>query len=535
MSQPADFSSTTPANFPKSPLGWRAVLLTAVLAALCFVIPQFLLAPRPPRHPLFPYITLWDRYLPFFNRAGFHDNVFAWYALDDVLAEAWSRGDKHPLGEITPETFGKIILTSPKDLSPAQKSSLEIPSEDPLVMPLNINPYGFRGDDIAFRKKPGRLRVVAAGDSLTFGFGIPDGKTWVDGMRHELGKASTRDIEVINAGVISFDSVLGAELIRKKILPLQPDWVILGYGFNDYNFNNRSAVQGHDLFAGDYWTQQIRKRQSLAGQIGYAVGEIRLVQLAQTPLLEMSQRRRAEKPFSFDDRVHYLQSIQGKHSTSRENYEKNMDDLIAELQARQIHVLLLQSNITSPYYEEGIAALATKHNLPSLNFRQTLLAALDEDDTVDLKAPASKVLFRVEVPKSLVQDDLKVYLIGDYFSAVELGASPMNDRGENGDRVADDLIYSTEVPIAPGTLLSFRFALQSNGKVTEEFGGWRIFRRFEVRQSTTPIYHFDRLDDYTNSGFALHPLMAEICHPNVHGHAVLAKAMSETLIKQITP
>lgn len=99
-----------------------------------------------------------------------------------------------------------------------------------------INSRGFRGPEIA-SKKGKRFRIVALGESTTFGLTMrPGDKPWP-----ELLTAMIRDrlkpdrpVEVINAGVPGWDLEDNDRRLVTDILPLHPDLIISYHGYNGF-------------------------------------------------------------------------------------------------------------------------------------------------------------------------------------------------------------------------------------------------------------------------------------------------------------
>lgn len=81
-------------------------------------------------------------------------------------------------------------------------------------------------------------QIVALGDSLTFGWGVPEGMTYSDQLERMLNdrcpKEGGRRVTVNNAGIGNCNSSMEVERYKQAIRPrLKPDWVVLGYSYND--------------------------------------------------------------------------------------------------------------------------------------------------------------------------------------------------------------------------------------------------------------------------------------------------------------
>jgi lysophospholipase L1-like esterase len=102
-----------------------------------------------------------------------------------------------------------------------------------------INSLGFRGPEVTYEKKPGVLRVVCLGGSTTFDIGsVGPAQPWPEVLEAALRKRlGTQSVEVLNLGIpgaTSFDSLIDLQL---RVLPLQPDLVIVYQGHNDINYS----------------------------------------------------------------------------------------------------------------------------------------------------------------------------------------------------------------------------------------------------------------------------------------------------------
>jgi lysophospholipase L1-like esterase len=89
------------------------------------------------------------------------------------------------------------------------------------------NSLGFRGPEIG-PKQPGRIRVLALGDSMTYGLGVNDDETF----EAQLEALDPR-FEVLNSGVPGYSTVEELLLLREVGLDLDPDLVLLMFLPND--------------------------------------------------------------------------------------------------------------------------------------------------------------------------------------------------------------------------------------------------------------------------------------------------------------
>ncbi len=132
-----------------------------------------------------------------------------------------------------PDRFGEragVVSASPNDslryvLNPgAQDHGLE--------HPITINSLGFRDREYELAKPEGVQRIVALGDSITFGLGLDFDEVWPKVLEVKLGE-SGRKVEVLNLGVSGYDTGQEVAFLEYRGLDLDPDIVVLAYCVND--------------------------------------------------------------------------------------------------------------------------------------------------------------------------------------------------------------------------------------------------------------------------------------------------------------
>ncbi len=99
--------------------------------------------------------------------------------------------------------------------------------------------HGFRLPDPATeaKRRPSDRLAIAVGDSLTFGWGVPEGYTFPDQLERLLAaqcpRAGVRRVTVKNAGIGNCNTSMEFQRYQQTIRQLHPQWVILGFSFND--------------------------------------------------------------------------------------------------------------------------------------------------------------------------------------------------------------------------------------------------------------------------------------------------------------
>lgn len=75
--------------------------------------------------------------------------------------------------------------------------------------------------------------ILSVGDSLTFGLGVDNTKTWPARLEAKLRKDGYPEAQVINAGSSGATTAYGISALRFQLKRLKPDLVIYALGAND--------------------------------------------------------------------------------------------------------------------------------------------------------------------------------------------------------------------------------------------------------------------------------------------------------------
>ncbi len=109
-----------------------------------------------------------------------------------------------------------------------------------------INELGLRGPAIPASPLPGEFRVVALGDSCTFGKGVAEQDTWPRQLEGLLAAALPEGTPVVvaNLGVNGYSGRTYEQMFEDVGAGLNPDLVVVGYNLNDFP----NAIRAVDEF-----------------------------------------------------------------------------------------------------------------------------------------------------------------------------------------------------------------------------------------------------------------------------------------------
>jgi GDSL-like Lipase/Acylhydrolase family len=115
------------------------------------------------------------------------------------------------------------------------------PDADEVLMGVRVrtDAHGFRLPDPATQaqRRPGDRTIVALGDSVTFGWGAAEADTFPAQLERLLNARCPalggRRATIHNAGIGNCNTSMEVARYRARIRSLHPDWLILGYSYND--------------------------------------------------------------------------------------------------------------------------------------------------------------------------------------------------------------------------------------------------------------------------------------------------------------
>ena len=141
------------------------------------------------------------------------------------------------------ESCARTVVTLRQDLfSPAVDSSggRGTPSRD-------LGWEGFRVADPTQIPDSGLPRIVALGDSNTYGYGIQAESAWPEVLNRALRQAS-----VVNMGTLGYTSFQGYQTLRKYGDALKPAALIASFNFNDRVYVYDRKVDSEEKFTTYY-------------------------------------------------------------------------------------------------------------------------------------------------------------------------------------------------------------------------------------------------------------------------------------------
>lgn len=113
-------------------------------------------------------------------------------------------------------------------------------------VPIRLEGHGLRErPEVTTTPKPtGQVRVLCLGDSITFGWGVPEELGWVRQLENAL-RSDGRDVRTVNcgaAGTVCLDEYAAG--LQHRFVAFEPDAVVVGVCLNDLIPSSGLYVQG---------------------------------------------------------------------------------------------------------------------------------------------------------------------------------------------------------------------------------------------------------------------------------------------------
>jgi uncharacterized protein YjbI with pentapeptide repeats/lysophospholipase L1-like esterase len=161
---------------------------------------------------------------------------------------------------------------------------------------ININTEGFRGKDISPLKPDDTFRIFIIGGSTVYGTGAESDITTMPGfLQMEFDNHDTGyNVEIVNAGISGAWSFSEIQLIKNKILNLQPDMLVIFEGWNDLGRFSNVSTDESDITS---WTNTWKDRWTEICQIGHEQNFQTIITLQ--PFVGTGNKSLSEEEFSW--------------------------------------------------------------------------------------------------------------------------------------------------------------------------------------------------------------------------------------------
>ena len=407
------------------------------------------------------------------------------------------------------------------------------------VWRIALNAEGFRSDPFPAERRPGSLRIACIGDSWTFGMNVNQDESYPARVQALL-KARTRPaaVDVMNFGILGYSSFQGLQLLKTRVLDLQPDVLVIGFGMND------SDVAGYrdkdvEKPGPPRWQDRVKavtSHSEMVALLKYLAQTLRFHPKNTGDFLDASAKADQGKS---NETVNY-DTIEAWTRVSPRDYAANLHEMIALARARGARVILLDNELwaDSPY-RGVLRTMSRDEHVPLVDSLRLIAGERERIERrmemqfglapASMAAPASNASGDVPVVFRVYQDNYpvpkQVSIVGNHPSLGNFSPNTiaMHDDGTSGDERAGDRVWSYRTTLPAGTHV--RYVYTNSGAP----GKWEGLDLPHVREVSVapardggpmylPIESFGRIY-----------MQADNWHPDAAGYDLIARAVVDLL------
>jgi len=320
-----------------------------------------------------------------------------------------------------------------------------VPEREDQATKYTLNSFGFRGRDFAREKQKGVYRIIALGDSCTFGVGVSDDShTYPALLEKELNaRIKNMKFEVINAGVPGYLCLQSLISYIVELSDYNPDMIIVSIGWNELGrpfslgLNDNINYSYEGMFVGDNrLNYPAKKKQVLKPEDKFA--SLRMINKWKYKILRWKNKK---KLFSTENKsrdTETLRVVKESYKYYASNnfymdratriYERCLDTLLLSAKNNKVKVVVLTlPQLVSPGMSESYYSKVVE-KFPSMRyfafdkeiseFRNSLYRKYD---SIIKEAAKRNACYLVDLVPYFPKDDSNIDLFYDHVH--------MNDSG----------------------------------------------------------------------------------------------------------
>ena len=293
------------------------------------------------------------------------------------------------------------------------------------------NALGFRGEEISLDKPEGVYRIATLGGSTTYNVAVKDYRqSYPHQLQGYLRDNGFAEVEVFNAGVGGYTSHQNLMNLQFRVLPLQPDLVIIYQGYNDVHTRLVYPFAAYRADNSGYMAPRVSATvmpaiqeystllRALAIQLGLMQSHSDFEWHVRLPASTMYQNRfttqwrLGQYPSGIFSQVPALDMLENNPPI---HFERNLRHILAVAERHDVDVLLL-TFVTSSGFDNHISSDAYQFALAQHNDITRAAAESSQARLLDLRAvfPDDPGLFSDGYHMRADGNALRARLIGDF-------------------------------------------------------------------------------------------------------------------------
>jgi lysophospholipase L1-like esterase len=406
------------------------------------------------------------------------------------------------------------------------------------VWRISLNADGFRSEPIAAPKRTGVLRVACIGDSWTFGMNVNQDQTYPARLASLIERTPGSKVEVMNFGVLGYSSFQGLELLKRRVLDLHPDVLIIGFGMNDSDvggYRDKDVLQPGEV----RWRDRVKAITSHSESLALLKYFAQLLRFRPHPIGDFLKADAKADAGRNNDTVNY-DDMEPWTRVSPRDYDRNLREMVRLGREQGARAVLLDNELwpESPY-RPVLRAISRDEQVPlvdslriiqderaQIERRMEARFRLEPAQSVVPRTPAggqTTVVFRVFEGAYSVARRLSIVgnqpQLGDFIP----NTVAMRDDGMSGDERANDRVWSYRATFPAGTRV--RYVYTNSGAP----GRWEGLDLPHVRELEVPPSPDGQPVYLPVESFGRLYMQADNWHTDAVGYDLIARAIADVL------
>ncbi|MBN2326156.1 MAG: hypothetical protein JXR73_03310 [Candidatus Omnitrophica bacterium] len=401
----------------------------------------------------------------------------------------------------------------------------------PDPIPIQTNNFGMRMRNIHLEKSPDAIRIAVMGDSCTFGWMLPEEDSYARTMERILNGAGQDQFEALNFGIPGYTSFHGLQLYERLAKPLNPDLLVLAFGFNDsYEFR----------FSEKEFYEKLKQRNLTEGLSGlplflydhsaFCHWLIRRIKSLSKHAIEQELIQRAAHK-------------QWHARVDQDSYRANLQKMIEDMRSKGGDAIVLNLDLPNTWVREPLQRLHEELDVAYLDVQslfhaqsrpdprtESLRQALRKEGIDSLAdRPKTTLLFRVWIPEEITIQTISFLLLNSSVHPFPWQIRLFDD-GSHGDEQAGDRVWSGRIEWESNEIVDYCFLTErlpdEQPLYENSLKALRYYHYADLRdippgaEWISPIHTLNRLP------FEHLMIPGDVIHPNAQGHQVIAENLA---------
>jgi len=221
------------------------------------------------------------------------------------------------------------------------------------------NSWGFRDREHAYQKPKDTYRILILGDSIAYGQMVEFQDIFPVRLEQKLNETSGQTVEVINMGLMGWNTVEQLQALIVYGLRFQPDLVVIAFYLNDPQVKDNPRFE--EIADSERKLLPLTGLDQWLNEKSYFYSFVR-----------WRYNRLLEKLGSKTDYRVWQKSLYNQESRGWQDFEFALNQIVDSSRQAGAEIILVNLNLEDDWEEESVQvkSLADSLNLPSLTMRQ---------------------------------------------------------------------------------------------------------------------------------------------------------------------